>query len=539
MNLKIKDMKAILTTLILVSVFAVQLVGQSLGTAVYYSTADSEKTDFGKYYNKVLKADLQKDSELSTYTWKRAENAAYIDDGTKRKPYKKVVYIQNVSHFSDIGAITFKRDTSGRVVGAKYKFNANARSLIKTLDLATSEIVHMEVYDATSMSLYSPPKWKDYLTSDPDKFLARDAKKYKEAVLKLKKKSRAEILDILKKDVDRKVKAMPLPRLIAQSTDDRIFEVTPNPSFKGKKLKEVEVILGDLPLKKGEELDIYRQVVLEGATYYEHITDFKVESVGDGTAVAKSNTIFGRKALAKAMQNNEKIIAAPDAVSKFVHQLGYGKKPKVNVTLKKSCNLCSFDRQKSLMDKPCVRLIEREASLKYFQNILKSEKYIDYPLDELQGKQLGAEILVTMEENFINGVDIATNREIYSEKNDIGFFNAGIQPDEYLYKILSQYRPDDFSMQIVSILDQKKKKVRRLLIYHPVNMPEGKKFNIVKREKEEVDGEVLYRSVKIGDGRVRKKLSTNLGELKVGKGKKDIKKELDNGTTLYLEYIIK
>jgi hypothetical protein len=251
-----------------------------------------------------------------------------------------------------------------------------------------------------------------------------------------------------------------------------------------------------------------------------------VKQVGESESMAKT-LLFGSKDLATSLKNKEQILMIPEDNKLALNTLNFDKKvPFLNMAFKKECLFCEFDSEIELMNSPAINLVERKApELKYFANLLKNENFIDYSVENLQGKNLGYQILISNDSKFLNAVDIATNKNLVSLDKTSKFLGLSIEKSiglDMVSKIANAYKPEIYGIKMISVKEQKKDKINEVYVYSPIGFDVNSKFDIVTLVKETVDGEDLYRNNKIGEGKLGKIYSTNLAEMKIKDGEKEL-----------------
>ncbi len=211
--------------------------------------------------------------------------------------------------------------------------------------------------------------------------------------------------------------------------------------------------------------------------------------------------------------------------------------------------MCEPRFESAVFNCPVFNLVERNSpELGYFAKLAKNDKFIDYSLDDLQGKKLGYSLLVTEDDKFMNIIDISSNKTIHSFKKRYQLLteterlikkgNDRLELDIFhqdMLRILTSYDPQKFKVEWISTLKTKKEKIEEIAIYHPAGMERYIEFNIYTLESEQVDGETIQRKNKIARGTVGKEFSPTLFELNIKDGEKELFKAEQQKIPLLIE----
>ncbi len=156
---------------------------------------------------------------------------------------------------------------------------------------------------------------------------------------------------------------------------------------------------------------------------------------------------------------------------------------------------------------------------------MKDERFIDYDLEDYQGKRLGYEILVVPDVKYCQVIEVKTNKNILSIPYNYQIINNSRVPSlnqSSIHTILEAYDPDTYQVQWIETLKEKNDKIDEIAIYHPGGMVRYMDFDISIKIDETVDGETYVRKKPIGRGRVGSSISTNISKLKIKDGEREL-----------------
>lgn len=307
------------------------------------------------------------------------------------------------------------------------------------------------------------------------------------------------------------------------SKDDRLFEISPVEGKSNMRSFMIDAGVDD-DIFWLDNVRVIKQVQLGKYNCGEYL----------GTAVIKKRTnneskcgflLTGGKKLKNAVENDEKVYAVRNRA--LINTLNTENTEKIRVGSDSECLFCNVKTEKVVFNIENVDLIERSHGLmlNYFINRYKTEKFIDYDIENVLGLQEGVQYLMRSQSDNISLTEIKTNRVASIGKN-------------YYINQFRQFMLDFFEqeMEVLEISKRKKDVAKRLIIYSPYGFEPLDVLNSYSVTEENVGGKVYYRKEKIGTVRVLKKYSDNIVEVSINKNEKLITKTLDSGGMISIGY---
>jgi hypothetical protein len=506
---------------------------QKLGRALLY--AHPKPGDFlTDTFNRLIHNDFK--SKLVTYDyvlydWNNELQTIKLNKASegKEKPSEYVVYMQPLFRFNTNPKLVIETDTIGKATNVYFDLFSSISMNFKTIDVATSKILRVQpkIVLADNKSRLAIGDFVKEFGGDPGLMRKNSPKTFNEVENRVKAKYAGRVRDeYLKRASDFKGFVNDLHREISR-LDVPIFEVTPIDNIAEKSVKKVQVKMKEiLPVNKDMGFDILAKRKLDSYHYYERLTTVYAKNINGGVIDA-STFLTGSKDLAEAFRNKDEIVAifaddeyALNSLNKLPNL-----KP-VSATFKKNCLFCQVTNEFYMTKSPAFTIVERKGpELKYFAQLLKKEDFIDYSIEDLQGKNIGAELLVIAENDFITAIDLSTNKNLITIKNKEKFLGLRFEGDvcfDDLTRIMHEYQPGKHEIQLIKVLEQKKDKIDEVMLFNPIGFDYAEKFDICTLESEQVDGEEIIRVNKIGDGRIGKMLSLHMAKFKVKNGEKEL-----------------
>ncbi len=457
----------------------------------------------------------------------------------KEKPCSEIIFFSPNIYFNRDPQFEITVDTLGNTTDAFFVIGYGASLNTKAIDLATSKILKFSknVILKNEQERFQVKDFKKEFGGDPNKILKTNSDIYYKIVEKLKKDYKPKISEYYKSKVDGAM----IYRWFSPedfAADEKIFEIIPLQGLTDKKVKEFKFNGGIKDnLVKGRNYICVVKRVIEGYYYYEDLTRVQIKEIGESESTM-STLLWGSKDLAESLKNGEKVLLIPEDVELVYRKLNDNNKhPKVTLAINKRCMFCDETNETFLMQSPIIELIERSApELKYFAELAKKENYIDYSIEDLQGKKVGLDLYLIKSNKFLDAIEVASNKNIASI--DLSFKFLGLTGSGYLNfnvlsRILNAYKPDVYNIEMIKIIEEKKDKIEKILAYNPIGFDVYSKYDIYTLIDENVDGEIIKRKNKIGECRPNKLFSTNLAEISIKDGKNELFKALKQNEKVY------
>ena len=189
----------------------------------------------------------------------------------------------------------------------------------------------------------------------------------------------------------------------------------------------------------------------------------------------------------------------------------------------KSCLLCYSLLESKLLGLENIEIVEREhlKELGFFIEKFKGEQFMDFDMNDLQGKQLGVQVILQVNNRQIQATDVKTGKLLET---------ASSTYDAKLAKLfLDAFEKD---IELLDVIDEKKGKINELVVYHPFGFTDRQKLIVYEIIEEKVGSELMERQVEIGEGYISDMISDKIAPLKIGKGKKEIYKAMSENRKL-------
>lgn len=490
---------------------------------------------------------------LLFYDWNSKNHIVKFSEKNKypEKPSEVIIFLKPEGKFDANPPLEIKTDTTGKTTSAQFILESEISYSCKHIDAVTSRILQnktivIQKLEKKTLKVDKPEK---EFGGDPATIRKSNPRKYEELLTELRKKYEKNIED---EYINSFFTQMAISR-IAQfvlSGSQHYFNVIPPAGTPEKKIKHITLEGGIKDnLVKKDNYNVLTKRTIGNYHYYEDIASVYIDEVGEKESKA-STLLFASKDIGSAFANKEQLLLVKDDNTFLINQLNI--KPneqKVNIAIKKNCMFCEEYLEGRLYDCPVFSLIERNApELKYFNELSKDERFIDYSTSDLQGKQLGYDLLLTQNDKYYQVVETATNKSIASFETKAKLIpttssNDVLAPHKVvsdisqadIQRFLAAYKPDVYKIEWVCTLEEKKEKIEKIAVYHAAGMDRYMEYNFYTVVAETVDGEKIERKNKIGRGRIGKSLSPNISELNVKDGEKDIFKAVKNGETIHIE----
>lgn len=504
---------------------------------------DSEINDkiTEEIHNFIVERIVALNSEnILLYDWEEKTKKVTFSAKNKypEKPAESVIFVKATGQFDFNPELEVVTDTSGKTTKVNFLLNASGGYLNKKVDLSTSTIIDNDIYGFIPAFVERFPI-TDFIKvfgGDPATLRKNNFTKFESIKKQLWAKHESEFEKIYKNKFNLLfISSIFVKSLI--SADKEKFKVIVPANITEKKLSSISFAGGlNDNIFKGDYYTLFQKNMMGNHVYYEDIITLVVDEVGEKQSTAKTS-LFASEKLAEALKSGNELWLIHQTNFQTINELNV--KPgtqKVNLAIKKTCLMCEPYLETKLFNCPTFNLVERNAKeLAYFAKLSKNDRFIDYSLEDLQGKKLGYELLITEDEKFMNIVEVSTNKTVHSFKKRYKLlteteaqlskskdrFNLNIYEQDIL-RLLSAYRPESFKVEWITTLKTKKDKIEEIAIYHPAGMERYVEFNIYTLESEQVDGETIQRKNKIARGTVGKTFSPTLYELNIKDGEKEL-----------------
>jgi len=278
-------------------------------------------------------------------------------------------------------------------------------------------------------------------------------------------------------------------------------------------------------LEIGDVINIYVKRMINDFVYYDYVSDVTVKEVTKDKVRVKPFSLM-RKKIAEALEGDTDVVFTRN--DRLIKELNRGGAPYKRVQVISDCADCFTDLVRRMYRGGSTKLIARnfDGPRQHFAEKYKDEKFLDYNMEDFQGKQQGVDFIFESNVAGISATDVKTGRIAFvasKEKSGIGkILNIdGPSVSNLMMDIM------DVDFEIVKILKEKNGKLEKFVAYNPLGF--GRTYNIVKVIEEEVGGRPVNREEIIGKCYIGKVYSDTLAEVKVAKGKKELYTALQNG----------
>ncbi len=517
---------------------------QKLGVAINVSNgSDAEDSDVNKALTESLKTKLPKNYVI--YDWNNS-NLVYLDNEKRpERPCEKAVFItQQITKSNKYKPeVVAKLDTNGVATSATFNIFYNIYYDLKGIDVSTGGIetvlTNYEIKAKTSISdkpvsidvkkYFGKTKYSN-VQKNWSRYSNQMYKDYKESIIKkrnnIKGKKKAELSAV--------------SSAIKKMSGRDIYPIKKHEKEDGK-YKTVSVdMTGRTKLVKDDLLEIYTPTTIAGKKTVEYITYLTVNSVEGDIATANKTFIQSSKKLSKKLEAHDNMFGVTN--KDVIYSISGDTREKLNLALDtKTKSRKAYE--KTILKMPIIRLIERgfENEMAFLRNKYKDERFMDYNIGSIQDKMIGAQYLLTIADNNVNITDIATGQLVAIDKQEgkRNWFFSGYTTAQALNMALMKI--SDTPIEFLEPTKQKKDKVTKIRLFHPIGFAAREKLDILVVTKEEVGGEIYERKNYIGHGYVSAdKHNACIGELKINKkGRKPFYKAMTDNQKIEFMYSIK
>lgn len=509
---------------------------------------------FRSYYDQSIEKLISlSGGNLLLYDWNAKNHTVKFADKNKfeEKPSDIVIFLKPYGRFELNPAFDITTDTTGKTTSAQFILESEMAYACKHIDPITSTILKNEtiVLQRNQKEAFKVDNVDKEFGGDPAKLKKSNYRKYEEMLEKLREKYKEKIEEKYKSAFFLQMASSRLAKNILAGSQD-YFKVIPPGGTAEKKVKSIKFQAGVKDnLVKKDNYKVVAKRMIGTYHFYEDLATVYIDEIGETESTA-STFLFASKDLGAALTNKEELLMVKEDNTFMMNQLNIkpGEK-KVNLAIKKNCMFCDEELEIKLYECPVITLIERNApELKYFNNLTKDERFIDFSVEDLQGKQIGYQLLLTQNDKYYQIIETATNKNIASFEKKYQAVETTSRMDVFapkkvvldigmgdIQRFLSAYNPEIYKVEWISTLEEKKEKIEKIAAYHAAGMDRYMEYDFYTLESEEVDGEQISRKNKIGRGKIGKSISPNISELKIKDGEKEIYKAAKNGVKILIE----
>jgi hypothetical protein len=479
------------------------------------------------------------------YDWTPSTKTVQFSPKNKReeKPSDVVIYVSPKGEFEVNPILQITADTTGKTTAVFFPLKSFFYFNIKHLDVASSKVLKSKLELIIPFQRYNL-NVADYLKEfggDPTALRKSNPRKFSEVEKAITLKYQEKIESHYMNQATNSYTYKKLLAYILSGSQD-YFEIVMEPTLADKKAKRIKFKGGaNDNLVINDQYKVLTPKTVGSYTYYDDVATLAISAIGDSISEAKT-LLFGSGDLADALRGSAPLLLVKESNTAAINKLNLKEDvPRVNIAIKKNCLFCLEELEAKIYECPVFNVVERNApELRYFANLTKNDAFIDYSLEDLQGKKLGYEILLTLNNDYFQVIETKTNKNIASFEKSVKAIQLDDKPLGQirstnsktklvvditladLQRMLTAYNSDLYYIDWISTLEEKKNKIEKIAVHHPVGMDRYMEYNFYLLEEEEVDGEKIFRKNKIGRGRIGKSYSPNISELKIKDGEKEI-----------------
>lgn len=453
------------------------------------------------------------------YDWAENVNAVTFNPvrnkDNKEQPVKLLVFMAPTVQYEKNPKLQFQQDSAGNTTRAYYNSSFKSEIWVKVIDFTTSEVVQMKIFEengngATRPATVEVRDYKKYFSGDPNKI---DRKLMREQTKEVDKVYHPRVKKIHNSAADAIAKSLrSVPGWLNGLQDEKLYTITNmDAASLDKKLVEFEMSgsKNDF-LAKYDLFELYEVIQVGEYKTTNKLGYATVREIGE--TVTKMKTLpFKRKNMAEAVKSGREIylVRNPRALEKF----NTADDRKYTISIDKKCILCDVRFETSLNSVTNVVIIERAHMniLNTLAERYKNERFMDYNLEEIQGRQKGVEILVSKSDRGMRATEVKTGRVLDTEDKTYGGKMAKMFLEIF-----------DEQIKILEVSEQKKNKLIEVIAYHPFGFFLGDRVQVFTVQEEKVGGRTLDRNTQIGKGFVNKVISPKVARIKIQDGKKEI-----------------
>jgi len=534
-------MKSRLTSLlVLVSICA---FSQDFGTAVLIDAAPS-KGEFQKIFVQAIveKYNNQSPPYTEFYAWDENPKSdpepieAYNGEDFGATPITQALYLDTQFSFKKTLKTNYQVDTLGNVLRMFVYYPHKVAPRLKMVHLPTSEVIVVHSVDTEDWGIgeqYQVVNFKKYFGDNP-KRLERNKRRFNQKMSAFKKAELKRINQFYTQKVQSYGEKIDLARIIKASKDQRLFKVDEFTLNEKDKWGELYIDAKSTEnFAEGDVLKMYQLSTYGDFEIYNQVSNFAIVEVAkagpDRTKVVPS--VFAKKKMTEALQSGNEIVFARSKA--LIKEANRRDEPIKRVQVKGGCFMCELYLESILLDVPTAKLIERnfEQQRSYFTDQYTDEKFIDFKMEAVQDKQEGVEVIFEKTSTGIKATDVQTGRIVGLEQKEPGGVSGLLKlpPNRNVQIVNLCMNIMDQDLEIIEITKEKRGKIKKFIGYSAFGFENIASFYIMKLTEETVGGRTIEREEEIGQVWIRRKKTNTIAEVKVIKGKKELKQALDNG----------
>ncbi|HFA50151.1 MAG TPA: hypothetical protein ENJ95_14165 [Bacteroidetes bacterium] len=516
-------MKKLFTFFILF--IAIQLAAQEK-TGIAVLVDKSQITDF--YQKKIFGQFVEnlktsKRNNYLIYDWKEKTHSVVYDrvlnENNTDQPVEQLVFVLPTIKYERIPALQLTADSTGKTVSAFYNMVFESDLYYKVIDFRTSEIISTGEVKAAYADMHFPKNklevtdFAKYFKGDPYRLKSTNYKIYREGEKRTYLAYKEKINKIYDKAAEHCAKSTAtIPAIINGLQDKRVYKIINLDASKvGKKLVELEMDGGDADfISKGDYVYLYENVSFGEKKTTKLLAAATVKGTSENKSALKIIP-FQRKKAAKAITEKRDVFLVRN--KNVINEINNKNGESYKISLDKNCLFCAHQLEMSLKKLEHIEILERAhmAELKFFTEKFKNEKFIDFDMDDMQGKQQGVQVVLQLQKKGIKATDVKTGRVLEAGTVTYDSKLATLFLDMF-----------DKEIELLEVSGQKKNKINEVIAYHPFGFVAGQKIYAFEVAEEKVGGKVLERNIELGEGRVQRLISDKVAPVKITKGKKDI-----------------
>ncbi|MEO1261450.1 MAG: hypothetical protein AAFZ15_21785 [Bacteroidota bacterium] len=515
---------------------SIQIVAQEKnGIAVLVNYPENkEDVHFKKIYSSMVEHfNASASNNYLFYDWNvNSNDVTYneiINAQKTDQPPAQLIFMAPSLTYSEKPKLELTVDTTGKTTAAYYVMNYKSKIHYKVVEFKSSKImsvgVHETVYDGGPMdkNFIKVPDFKKYFPGDPAKMKNGNIKQYYDSEKKLYEKYKNKINNWIKEGTEQCVKQTKnIPSLFNGLLDNNTYKmVNLDPAAIDKKLTDFEINGGkENAITLNDRFFLYQKSDYNGKAIYKQIAWTRATEVGEKKSTLKVFP-FEKKRAAEAIKENPDVflVRNTNTINEMLNETG----EKYIISIDKGCVLCNVVFEENLKKIEGIEIVERQhiPVLKYFMEKYKNEKFIDFNLDDLQGKQQGAQVILQPSAKGVKATDVKTGQLLETQSIRFSSDLSAMFLNVFNKKI-----------EVLKITDQKKNKINEVMAYHPFGFIRGEKFLFYEIMEEKVAGQTLERMVEIGAGYVGKMASNKVAAIKINKGKKEVSAAMNGGKNI-------
>ena len=515
--------------LLTVQLFAQEKAGISLMVNKTWESDPYLNKIFSKF---VEHANASKRNNYLFYNWdEKNHTLSYnvkLNEGKKDQPSELLVFVEPKVKYASVPALQLKVDTSGKTTSVYYNLNFGYQIIYKVIDFRTSRIIAVDATQSEFSNMVHPnlleiSDYKNYFKGDPAQLKRTDIRTYAGIEQKIYNAYKTKINKHY--DTASEYCAKTTTELISILNglqDKRIYRMLNiDENNSSNKLVEFEIDGGSKDfLEENDFLYLYQKVKYGQRESVGFVANASVKEVSENSAKLKI-VPFQRKKAAEALNQNTEIFLVRN--KNLITDLNNSGGENYKISMDKSCLLCYSLLESKLLGLENIEIVEREhlKELGFFIEKFKGEQFMDFDMNDLQGKQLGVQVILQVNNRQIQATDVKTGKLLET---------ASSTYDAKLAKLfLDAFEKD---IELLDVIDEKKGKINELVVYHPFGFTDRQKLIVYEIIEEKVGSELMERQVEIGEGYISDMISDKIAPLKIGKGKKEIYKAMSENRKL-------